>query len=250
VSPSFYGIFMINLIHGDCLEKMKEIPDNSIDMILTDPPYGTTACKWDVVIPFEPMWAELKRIIKPKGAICLFGSEPFSSLLRCSNLDGYKYDWYWKKNHPTGHLNAKKRPLKVTETISVFNTLRYFPQGLQQVDWDVTNSDSHCQRNKDNKTSTVSGGLKKNYKQTATGYPRDSIDFDSCNGNKEHPTQKPVALLEYLIKTYTLEGATVLDFTMGSGSTGVACKNLNRKFIGIEKDEGYFKIAKDRIGAQ
>lgn len=237
---------MIELWHGDCFEKIKDIPDGSVDLVICDLPYGTTSCKWDSIIPFGPMWEAISRVIKNGYPIVLFGCEPFSSLLRCSNLDGYKYDWYWKKNHPTGHLNAKKRPLKVTETISVFNTLRYFPQGLQKVDWDVSNSDSHCQRNKDNKTSTVSGGLKKNYKQTATGYPRDSLDFDSCNGNKEHPTQKPVALLEYLIKTYTLEGETVLDFAMGSGSAGVACKNLNRKFIGIEKDETYFNIAKQR----
>jgi len=238
---------MITLWHGDCLELMKNIPDKSIDMVLTDPPYGTTACKWDVIIPFDPMWNELRRITKDNGAICLFGNEPFSSLLRCSNIKGYKYEWYWKKNHATGHLNAKKRPMKITETISIFNTLKYFPQGLQKVYWEVSNSDSHCQRGGDNKTSTVSGGLKKNYKQTATGYPRDMLEFDSCNGNKEHPTQKPVALLEYLIKTYTLENETVLDFTMGSGSTGVACQNLNRKFIGIEKDDKYFEIAENRI---
>lgn len=238
---------MITLWHGDCLELMKNIPDKSIDMVLTDPPYGTTACKWDVIIPFDPMWNELRRITKDNGAICLFGNEPFSSLLRCSNIKGYKYEWYWKKNHATGHLNAKKRPMKITETISIFNTLKYFPQGLQKVYWEVSNSDSHCQRGGDNKTSTVSGGLKKNYKQTATGYPRDMLEFDSCNGNKEHPTQKPVALLEYLIKTYTLENETVLDFTAGSGSTGVACQNLNRSFIGIEKDDKYFEIAKNRI---
>lgn len=235
------------LINGDCLEEMKKIPDQSVDMVLTDPPYGTTACKWDIVIPFEPMWAELKRIIKPNGAICLFGSEPFSSMLRCSNIKNYKYDWVWKKNHPTGHLNAKKRPLKIIETVSVFHSARYYPQGITKVDLIVSNSDSHCRRGTNNKTSTVSGGLKKNYRQTATGYPRDILEFESCNGNKTHPTQKPVALLEYLIKTYTLEGETVLDFTIGSGSTGVACKNINRNFIGIEKDEGYFKIAQERI---
>lgn len=237
----------MELHHGDCLEVMATLPDKSVDMCLTDPPYGTTACKWDTVIPFEPMWAELKRIVKANGAICLFGSEPFSSALRMSNIKRFKYDWYWRKNHATGHLNAKKRPMKITEIVSVFGSKIYFPQGLVSVDWITSNSDSDCRRGRDNKTSTVSGGLKKHYRQTETNYPRDGIDFDSCNGNKDHPTQKPVPLLEYLIKTYTLEGETVLDFTMGSGSTGVACKNLNRNFIGIEKDDKYFEIAKKRI---
>lgn len=235
------------LFHGDCLEEMSYLKDKSIDFVLTDPPYGTTACKWDSVIPFEPMWKELKRIRKDNAAIALFGSEPFSSHLRMSNIKEFKYDWIWKKQHATGHLNAKKKPLKCFEIITVFFANRYFPQGLKLVNWRMENSDSHCRRGSGNKTSTVSGGLKKNYVQTRTNYPRDFIEFNSCNGNKEHPTQKPVPLLEYLIKTYTLENETVLDFTMGSGSTGVACKNLNRNFIGIEKDEKYFEIAMKRI---
>lgn len=240
----------MRLWHGDCLELMKEIPDKSVDMVLTDPPYGTTQCKWDTVIPFEPMWKELKRITKDNGAICLFGSEPFSSHLRLSNLKMFKYDWVWQKHHKTGHLNAKKRPMKRCENISVFykKQSKYYPQGLVSCNKIMINSKSHSLRTKDNPTSTVSGGLnRKPYKQTNTGYPTELIKFKSCNGNLIHPPQKPVALLEYLIKTYTLENETVLDFTMGSGSTGIACKNLNRQFIGIEKDDKYFNIAKERI---
>lgn len=185
-------------------------------MVLADLPYGITVCKWDVCIPFEPLWSELHRVCKPNAAMCMFGSEPFSSMMRISNLKRFKYDWYWRKNHSTGHLNAKKKPMKITEIISVFGATTYYPQGLVPVSWNVSNSDSDCRRGKNNKTSTVSGGLKKNYKQTSTNYPKDGIDFNSCNGNKDHPTQKPIALLEYLIKTYTIEGETVLDPTMGS----------------------------------
>ena len=241
---------MLKLLHGDCLELMKEIPDNSIDMVLTDPPYGTTQCKWDSVIPFDLMWEQLKRITKDNGAICLFGSEPFSSALRMSNIKMFKYDWIWKKHHKTGHLNAKKRPMKMCETISVFYSKQclYSPQGLKDCQKAMVTSESHSQRDKDNPTSTVSGGLtRRPYVQSKTGYPTELIEFNSCNGNPQHPTQKPVPLLEYLIKTYTLENETVLDFTMGSGSTGVAAKNLNRDFIGIEKDDKYFEIAKQRL---
>ena len=240
---------MINLIQGDCLEKLKNIPDKSVDFILTDPPYGTTACKWDTVIPFEPMWAELKRVIKDNGAIALFGSQPFTSALGASNLTMLQYSWHWDKGHATGHLNAKKRPMKQFEDILIFYKEQpaYSAQGLVYAPKDMKNSDSHCQRGKENKTSTVSGGLKKEYKQEYTNWPRDILSFKSCNGNKMHPTQKPVALLEYLIKTYTLESETVLDFTMGSGSTGVACVNTDRSFIGIEKDGKYFEIASNRI---
>ena len=240
---------MINLIHGDCLEKMKDIPDKSVDMILTDPPYGTTACKWDVVIPFEPMWNELKRITKDNGAICLFGSEPFSSHLRMSNLKMFKYDWIWLKSRPTGHLNAKHRPLTGFEICSIFGAKKYYPQTQKIAPKKVKNSASDLQRNKNNVTSTVSGGLKRDYIQTQTNYPKGVLEFKS-ESRTVHPTQKPVDLLEYLIKTYTLENETVLDFTMGSGSTGVACKNLNRNFIGIEKDETYFNIAQNRINAK
>lgn len=235
----------IELWHGDCLELMKNIPDGSVDLVLTDPPYGTTACKWDSVIPFEPMWEQLNRIIKPNGAICLFGSEPFSSALRMSNIKHFKYDWIWEKTKASGHLNAKIMPLKAHETISVFSKGKcvYYPQGLKPV--------SKIQKKKDTKTTTGNGyssygKQNKTTTQSIGGYPRSVLKF-SKPSKTLHPTQKPVALLEYLIRTYTNEGETVLDFTMGSGSTGVACVNTNRRFIGIELDEGYFNIATQRI---
>lgn len=245
----------INLLHGDCLELMKSIPDKSIDMVLCDPPYGTTACKWDVIIAFEPMWNELKRITKDNGATCLFGSEPFSSHLRLSNLKMFKYDWIWEKDNASNFFQAKFCPLNKLEIISVFSMggtnngsnirMKYYPQGVRSVNWSIENTcdkggmvgiarRSNCSMRKGNK-----------YIQTITGYPDRLLKYK--RDKAIHPTQKPVALLEYLIKTYTLENETVLDFTMGSGSTGVACVNLNRKFIGIEKDDKYFEIAKGRI---
>jgi site-specific DNA-methyltransferase (adenine-specific) len=242
---------MINLMLGDCLERMKEIPDGSVDMILCDLPYGTTACKWDSVIPFEPMWAELKRIIKPNGAIVLFGTEPFSSMLRCSNLKMFKYDWVWNKTKPQGFLNAKARPLVEHELIHIFSsgtctstskTMTYNPQGLISVDVLLKNTDTESMGKRKSRKSGSE------YKQTQSGYPRSILRY-AHDQSKLHPTQKPVALLEYLIKTYTQENETVLDFTFGSCSTGVAALNTNRKFIGIEKDETYFKIAQDRIAA-
>jgi DNA modification methylase len=232
----------MNLMLGDCLERMKEIPDGSVDLILADPPYGTTACKWDSVIPFEAMWSELKRVIKPNGAIVLFGSEPFISALRMSNIKQYKYDWIWEKNRATGVLNAKKQPLRTFESISVFydKQPKYKPQGLTPYNKKSRNS---------KKDSEVYGkGQTNEYIQEWSNYPKNILKFNSVQRTL-HPTQKPVALMEYLIKTYTQEGETVLDFVMGSGTTGLAAKNLNRKFIGIEKDETYFKIAQDRIAA-
>ncbi|MCP3684551.1 MAG: site-specific DNA-methyltransferase [bacterium] len=237
------------LILGDCLKLMKSIPDKSIDMVLTDPPYGTTACKWDTVIPFEPMWNELKRIVKDNGAICLFGSEPFSSHLRLSNLKMFKYDWIWKKTKG-GFAYAKYRPLGRHEIISIFGTgkINYFP-----IKWDAPEEliDRRKTHSVGNTHVHHNPGLKPFARPVDTGKrnPITVLDFKSFWAKDMHPTQKPVALLEYLIKTYTLENETVLDFTMGSGSTGVACKNLNRKFIGIEKEEKYFEIAKERIGA-
>ena len=234
----------IELIQGNCLEKMKDIPDGSIDMILCDLPYGTTKCKWDSVIPFEPMWEQLKRIIKPNGAIVLFGTEPFSSKLRLSNLRMYKYDWVWEKNKASGHLNAKKQPLRKYEYISVFygEQCTYNPQGTTKT---IPKS---IKVSKSNRSNTF--GAEKDFITSGiTNYPTTKLVFHNLWGNNAiHPTQKPVALLEYLIKTYTQEGETVLDFTMGSGSTGVAAKNLNRNFIGIELDSEYFNIAKERIG--
>lgn len=238
------------LMLGDCLERMKEIPDASVDMVMCDPPYGTTACKWDSVIDLELMWKELKRIVKSNGAIVMTASQPFTSVLGCSNLTDLKYDWTWAKTRATGHLNAKKMPMKNKEDILVFykKPPTYNPQGVFEVDREVWNSMSHSLRGKStDPTSTVTGGIRHEaYKQTQSGYPRQVLSFAS-EGKTVHPTQKPVALMEYLVKTYTLETETVLDFTMGSGTTGVACSNLNRKFIGIEMDDNYFNIAKKRI---
>jgi len=233
---------MINLMQGDCLERMKEIPDGSVDMILTDPPYGTTACKWDSIIDFDLMWEQLNRIIKPNGAVVLFGSEPFSSALRMSNIKRYKYDWKWEKSKPSGHLNAKKQPMRLYEDIAVFYKTQciYNPQGL------IPAKQKKICVGKDDRSSVF--GKEKDFITSAhTNYPRNKISVKNIWGNNIHPTQKPVALMEYLIKTYTNENETVLDFTMGSGTTGVACVNTNRDFIGIELDETYFSIAKERI---
>jgi len=248
----------MKLYNGDCLEVMKSIPDKSIDAIITDPPYGTTACKWDSVIDLDLMWEQLNRIIKPNGAIVLFGSEPFSSALRMSNIKNYKYDWVWVKNRTTGHLNAKRMPLKNNENISVFYKKQptYNPQFEEYSDSVKKRFKNKEKGNKNsqrlNNTTKVYGEfnpLDSEYDYNRGTYPKTVKFFDTPPNSKGrlHPTQKPVALMEYLIKTYINENETVLDFTMGSGSTGVACKNLNRKFIGIEKDQKYFNIAKDRI---
>lgn len=233
----------MKLLHGDCLDQLKELPDQSVDLILTDPPYGSTMCKWDVIIPFDALWPELKRVIKPNGAIVLFGSEPFSSLLRCSNLKMFRYDWIWEKPGATGFLNAKIQPLRAHETISVFYARKptYYPQktkGHARKQSERTDINSAC----------YGKAIKRVAYDSDERYPR-SIQVFSSDKQVEslHPTQKPVALLEYLIKTYTLPGETVLDFTMGSGSTGVACINTARQFIGIEKDDHYFEVAKSRL---
>ena len=247
------SFFMLNentmLGQGDCLELMKHIPDGSVDMVLTDPPYATTKNKWDSVIPFEPMWEQLERIIKPNGVILLFAQTPFDKILGASNIDMLKYEWVWFKNRPTGHLNSKFAPLKSHENILVFtkgstsfvknikNSSAYNPQGLVA-----------CLKvNKRTKGNGNYDEVNNKMKNVALfeNYPKSVLSFKVEVGL--HPTQKPVALLEYLIKTYTQENETILDFTMGSGSTGVACLNTSRKFIGIEMDEGYFDIAKDRI---
>ena len=236
----------IELWQGDCLELMKNIPDGSVDLILTDPPYGTTNCRWDTIIPFDPMWEQMKRIIKPNGAICLFGGEPFSSALRMSNIKNFKYDWYWQKTTPTGFLNAKKQPLRNIETISVFYSKQpiYNPQKTHGHKRKVSLA-KHKQNCK--KAEEYNDYNLASYDSTER-YPTQTLQFKTDRQKSAlHPTQKPVALLEYLIRTYTNEGETVLDFTMGSGSTGVACVNTNRRFIGIELDEGYFNIAKERI---
>jgi site-specific DNA-methyltransferase (adenine-specific) len=234
---------MINLLHGDCLELMKTIPDGSIDAIITDPPYGTTACKWDSVIPFDLMWEELNRIIKPNGAIVLFGSEPFSSALRMSNINNYKYDWIWDKKKAGNFASVKYQPLKPFENISVFNLHNYYPIKTKGV---MRKKGGYNTKHEVSTKSGLDANINDEY------HPKAIIEFTKAD-NKDaglHPTQKPVLLMEYLIKTYTKEKETVLDFTMGSGSTGVACVNTNRNFIGIEKDENYFKIATERINSK
>ena len=315
-------------MHGDCLELMKKIPDGSVDLVLTDPPYGTTACKWDSIIPFEPMWEQLKRVVKKGGAIVLFSGEPFSSLLRASNIQLYKYDWIWEKEQSSSGLQAKIAPMKKHENISVFfetfsdcydttymfdelkkymqdekrktgltgkqiksllgsyMASHYFTKGsqfciptkeayykLQTTGFfSVPFEELHKKYQDERKNAKIDNfntynpqmGKGKAYKghfapgaevhgksihyvkeNNGTRYPTSILRFNREKGF--HPTQKPVALLEYLIKTYTNEGETVLDFTMGSGSTGVACMNTGRKFIGIELDDKYFEIAKQRI---
>ena len=240
---------MINLMQGDSLELMKTIPDGSVDMVLTDPPYGTTACKWDSVIPFDLMWGQLKRVTKRNGAIVMTASQPFTSALIMSNVKMFKYCWMWEKNLKTGNLNARRMPMGGHEDIVVFckGLATYNPQKR------VRTTEQKSGNKKNSKTS-VYGKQKEDYvdRQSDLISPDTVIKGIKCVHNssgKLHPTQKPVALMEYLIKTYTNEGEAVLDFTMGSGTTGVAARKLNRKFIGIELDEMYFNIAKDRIDA-
>jgi site-specific DNA-methyltransferase (adenine-specific) len=243
---------VIKLMQGDCLERMKEIPDGSVDMILTDPPYGTSACKWDSIIPLEPMWEQLKRIIKPNVAIILFGSEPFSSFLRTSNIKMYKYDWVWEKDRGSNFLNYKYQPSKNYENIMVFSdgATSFVKSGANcPYNPEMVKGKAYEQKQGRGGDAVVRAGSRngKNIvtKNKGERYPNAIQHFTSEKGL--HPTQKPVALMEYLIKTYTSESETVLDFCLGSGTTGVAAKNLNRKFIGIELDEEYFKIAQDRI---
>ena len=228
------------LYKGDCLEVMDQLIEHGIevDAVICDPPYGTTACKWDSVIPFDEMWKRLNKLIKPNGAIVLFGSEPFSSQLRVSNIKNFKYDWIWEKPQGANFMLVKRQPYKVHEVISVFNKHTYIPQmeeGKPYISGKGTSGDI---------TGNV---IKVQTKNEGTRYPRSVQRFSMNKSKSFHPTQKPVALLEYLIKTYTLEEEIVLDFTMGSGSTGVACMLTNRKFIGIELDDKYFEIAENRI---
>lgn len=235
------------IIQGDCLEVMKELPDKSIDMILCDLPYGkTAACEWDTIIPFEPLWEQYKRIIKDNGAIVLFGQEPFSSYLRMSNIKNYKYDWVWDKNRGVGHLNAKIQPMMITENICVFGMekINYYPQMRKR---------KKPRQTKNNATPAVYGSTQKNFigEFLYEKYPVNLITF-SKSAQKDlilHPTQKPVALFEYLIKTYTRPGEIVLDNCIGSGTTAVACLNTGRNYIGIEIEEEYVKIAEKRIEA-
>lgn len=246
----------LNTIYNeDCLEGMKNIPDKSIDMILCDLPYGTTACKWDVIIPFEPLWFQYERVIKDNGAIVLTGSQPFSSLLVGSNIRLFKYEWIWKKGHCSNFAAARYVPMKEHENIMVFGKgkISYSPQMGEK-------SESSKNRAKYKykpfvlKTDNPYGGFGFQDKQTKTTrhpqlrFPSSVIKF---NRDKSfHPTQKPVALFEYLIKTYTNEGETVLDNCIGSGTTAIACLNTNRNFIGFEKDEKYYQLASERIEKQ
>ena len=227
---------MIKLMNGDCLEIMNGIPDKSIDLILCDLPYGTTRNRWDVIIDLRLLWREYRRI--SRGAVVLTCAQPFTSALITSNLKEFKYCWIWKKSKPTGHLNAKKQPLRNTEDIAVFyaNQPTYNPQGTRKTDVMVSRT------NRGNY-----GECSKTTRQTVTGYPTTILEFATETG--VHPTQKPVALMEYLIKTYTNEGDTVLDNCMGSGTTGVACVNTRRSFIGIELDSYYFEVAQQRINS-
>lgn len=245
------------LFNGDCLEIMDLLINRGIqvDAIICDPPYGTTACSWDSIIPFNEMWGRLDRLIKPTGAVVLFGTELFSSKLRLSNIENYKYDWVWVKTRATGFAHSKNRPLVKHENISVFskgktkhrgqsNRMEYNPQGLVPHNKMVKGTRNLETDKRGHKFARPSD--KPKYIQEFTNYPHSILEFNSV-GNTVHPTQKPVELMEYLIKTYTNEGELVLDFTMGSGSTGVACVNTNRKFIGIELDENYFNISINRI---
>lgn len=246
--------YINQIINADCLDILRQLPDKCIDCCITDPPYGTTACKWDSVIPFEPMWQELKRIVKDNGAICLFGSEPFSSALRMSNIAMFKYDWIWDKKSAGNILCAKYQPLKKHEIISCFSngTIRYFPIFTR----------GHKDRTKNNpikKNSDIFSEIKSGFfihsdknKPADARYPSSIIAIskqstECCNSKKNHPTQKPVELIEYLIKTYTLENEIVLDFCSGSGTTAIACHNLHRRFICIEKDKDYWEASVERL---
>lgn len=229
-----------DLRQGDCLELMKTLPDASVDMVLCDLPYGTTACKWDSIIPFDALWAEYRRVTKPKAAIVLTANQPFTSALVMSNAKAFKYAWAWVKTNCTGFANAKKQPLRQFEDVLVFYERQptYNPQGVIKLDKPKS-------RTRD--TGAIMGrtGFRDGYEQTETNYPKNVLQIPSERGH--HPTQKPVALMDYLIRTYTNAGDVVLDNCMGSGTTGVACANTGRRFIGMERDPEYFEIARARI---
>ena len=233
------------LVNADCFDVFPFIEDKSINAIICDLPYGTTACKWDSILPFDLLWNEYRRIIKPNGAIVLFGSEPFSSIMRISNLKNYKYDWIWNKKNSGSGLLAKIQPLKICEIVSVFSfgTHNYYPQ---MVEGRMRNKKSYG-----SKIGSVTGEIKAgNDKFNNLYFPKNIIEFSNANQNgKEHPTEKPIELLEYLVKTYTNEGDMVLDNTTGSGTTNLACLKLNRKSIGIEKEKQYYDVAVRRLSS-
>ena len=236
----------VDLWQGDCLDLMPDIQDGSIDMVMADPPYGTTACKWDSIIPLEPMWKQLKRVIKKNGAIVLMASQPFTTTLISSNMEMFKYCWVWEKTQAVGHLNAYKMPLKKTEDIAIFYN-RQSIYNYQLKDKPQKDIRPHSRSGGTDNYGKYDDNQAQNRKIPLNKkLPDNVLNFTNAQ-RTVNPTQKPVALIEYLIKTYTNEQETVLDFCMGSGTTGVACKNLNRNFIGIEKDADYFKIAQDRI---
>lgn len=246
------------LYKGDCLEVMKDIPDNSIDLILCDLPYGTTSCQWDSIIDIDKLWIQYKRIIKSKSVVVLFGSQPFTSSLVVSNMEWFKYQWVWKKNRATGHVHAKNKPMKLHEDICIFsngvtlhegqsiNRMPYYPQDLIEL------PEGTKRRTRNDSGDNAVMSVRKSHKETIcshTNYPTSIIEFsvDVNNGKRFHPTQKPVTLFEYLIKTYTNEGMTVLDNCAGSGTTAVACNNTNRKWICIEQEEKYCEVIKSRV---
>ena len=240
------------LYHGDCLDILPTLPAQSVDAIIADPPYGTTACKWDSVIPLEAMWRELKRVIKPRGAVVLFAAQPFTSALVMSNAGWFKYEWIWHKSRPSDHISAKLKPMREHENILVFssgttankspNLMAYYPQGLVYR--------PQIERRPGRKVSRINGDrpcLQTEYQRDYENYPRTILRYANPNNGALHPTQKPVELLRYLVRTYTNPGETVLDFTMGSGTCGVACAMEGRHFIGVELDAGYYDIAQRRI---
>ena len=243
------GTDRFELLHGDCMERLRGLPDGSVDMVLTDPPYGTTACKWDAVIPFAPMWEQLKRLTKKNGAVVMTASQPFTSALVMSNVKMFKYELIWKKQQGTSPGIAKYRPMPAHENVVVFGDGKttYNPEMRQgfapwkRVETGKKLENEHGYGYKNSEGFIKEGGTER--------YPLSHIDIvqEKGRGQQVHPTQKPVALMEYLIRTYTNEGQTVLDFTMGSGTTGVACMNTGRNFIGIELDPDYFDIAASRI---
>ena len=237
----------MRLMLGDCLERMAEIEAGSVDLVLTDPPYGTTACKWDAVIPFEPMWREARRVLKPNGAAVFTASQPFTSALVMSNPKEFRYGWVWGKSKASNFMMVKKQPLKNHEDVLVFS------RGKAAYNAQMVEGEAYTARPGKKVTEVYNASRDHMHRNGSDGlrYPKSVQYFKTAEaeGKVHHPTQKPVALMEYLISTYTDEGQTVLDFTMGSGTTGVACVNTGRSFIGIERDEKYFQIAQDRIAA-